>query len=418
MSYLEQSTRYIAYDARLGGRYRYYRDPEVLGVAARHPLRRRHGPAVRHLRRAAARTLQDFFRERYPKDADDSDFVYRQAIRAKAFDAAPGHPAGGVAVQRRHLRHRPGLRGAAAAHAGPPAARGPRLRRPHAHRAAQGHPVVPEAGRPAPTAAWPGATTSRPTARRWTTSPCELFAGDEATEPAAPTVTLVDFDPDGEVKLVAAMLYPHTDLPETQHRATGSGPMSADDRLAVVRAYVGERANRRHKPGRALERTDYRFDVAGRLRRLPRPAAPPHAHHRVAGAHARATATPGPSAVDDAGARRPLRRGHGALGRACTTTCSERFPAQAAYAVSLAYKVRFVMQMNAREAMHLIELRTTPQGHPAYRLGRPGDAPPHRRAGRPPRRRRDDALRRPHAEPDLERLEAERRAEARRASVA
>src|SRR5512133_940725 len=30
MSYLEQSTRYIPYDARLGGRYRYYRDPDVL----------------------------------------------------------------------------------------------------------------------------------------------------------------------------------------------------------------------------------------------------------------------------------------------------------------------------------------------------------------------------------------------------
>ena len=54
MAYLEQSTRYIAYDARIGGRYRYYRDPDVLHVVARHPLRRRHGPPVRHLRRAAA----------------------------------------------------------------------------------------------------------------------------------------------------------------------------------------------------------------------------------------------------------------------------------------------------------------------------------------------------------------------------
>ena len=35
--------------------------------------------------------------------------------------------------------------------------------------------------------------------------------------------------------------------------------------------------------------------------------------------------------------------------------------------MSLAYRLRFVMQMNAREAMHLIELRTTPQGHPSYR---------------------------------------------------
>ena len=45
----------------------------------------------------------------------------------------------------------------------------------------------------------------------------------------------------------------------------------------------------------------------------------------------------------------------------------EQFPDQAPYAVSLAYKIRFSMNLNAREAMHLIELRTTPAGHPAYR---------------------------------------------------
>ncbi|HEX3424862.1 MAG TPA: FAD-dependent thymidylate synthase, partial [Acidimicrobiales bacterium] len=38
-----------------------------------------------------------------------------------------------------------------------------------------------------------------------------------------------------------------------------------------------------------------------------------------------------------------------------------------AYAVALAFRVRYVMQLNAREAMHMIELRTTPQGHPEYR---------------------------------------------------
>ncbi len=41
--------------------------------------------------------------------------------------------------------------------------------------------------------------------------------------------------------------------------------------------------------------------------------------------------------------------------------------AAAPYAVAMAYRVRFYMEMNAREAMHLIELRTAPQGHPAYR---------------------------------------------------
>jgi thymidylate synthase ThyX len=43
------------------------------------------------------------------------------------------------------------------------------------------------------------------------------------------------------------------------------------------------------------------------------------------------------------------------------------FPSQAAYAVALAYRIRYTMQMNAREAMHLIELRSGTQGHPSYR---------------------------------------------------
>ena len=43
------------------------------------------------------------------------------------------------------------------------------------------------------------------------------------------------------------------------------------------------------------------------------------------------------------------------------------FPEQSAYAVALAFNVRFVLQLNAREAMHVLELRSGPQGHPAYR---------------------------------------------------
>ena len=42
-------------------------------------------------------------------------------------------------------------------------------------------------------------------------------------------------------------------------------------------------------------------------------------------------------------------------------------PAQAGYLVTLQHRVRYLMRMNAREAMHLIELRSSPQGHPSYR---------------------------------------------------
>jgi len=39
----------------------------------------------------------------------------------------------------------------------------------------------------------------------------------------------------------------------------------------------------------------------------------------------------------------------------------------AQYAIPMAYRLRFCMQMNAREAVHIIELRTSPQGHRNYR---------------------------------------------------
>jgi thymidylate synthase ThyX len=42
-------------------------------------------------------------------------------------------------------------------------------------------------------------------------------------------------------------------------------------------------------------------------------------------------------------------------------------PDDAAYAIALAYRIRYVLQMNAREAMHVCELRSSTQGHPAYR---------------------------------------------------
>src|SRR6266508_639464 len=89
MAYLEQSTRYIAYDTRIGGRYRFYRDPEILGF----PLGTRYVGDMDRLFDTYADlvpVLADFYRERFPKDTGDTDFVYRQAIKAKAFDALRG----------------------------------------------------------------------------------------------------------------------------------------------------------------------------------------------------------------------------------------------------------------------------------------------------------------------------------------
>ena len=125
MAYLEQSTRYIPYDTRLGGRYRFYRPAEVLDspLGARYVAdmdaafdtlprccTRLHGLGARHVPEGSGR-----LRLRLQADAQG------EGVRR-----GPRHPARGDAVERRHLRHRPGLRGAAAAHARAPAARGAR----------------------------------------------------------------------------------------------------------------------------------------------------------------------------------------------------------------------------------------------------------------------------------------------------
>ena len=75
-----------------------------------------------------------------------------------------------------------------------------------------------------------------------------------------PEVTLTDFDPDGEVKVVAAALYAVSSLPDDQLLALAR-KLDEAGRRQVLAAYVGRRENRRHKPGRAFERTAYRFDV-------------------------------------------------------------------------------------------------------------------------------------------------------------
>jgi hypothetical protein len=89
------------------------------------------------------------------------------------------------------------------------------------------------------------------------------------------------------------------------------------------------------------------------------------------------------------------------------------YPQQASYAVSMAYRLRYSMQFNAREAIHMLELRSSPQGHPAYRhialeMHRLiGEQAGHRAIAEAMTHMTMEAS-------ELERLDSERRAEARR----
>lgn len=410
MSYLEQSTRYIAYDARLGGRYRYHRDPEVL----RSELGTRYVGDMDRLFESYADLLppmQDFFRQQFPKQDSDSDFVYRQAIRAKAFDSLRGIlPAASVsnvgiygtgqAYEHLLLRMR--------SHPLPEARSYAELMLTELRK------VIPSFLKRVDLADRGGAWSDYMESTRTSMEEIsEALFGSTEPAPAA-DVELVEFDPDAEVRLVAAMLYAHTDLSDRQLEERARS-MSVDDRLSVMRAYVGDRTNRRHKPGRALERAYYRFDVLadyGAFRDLQR-------HRMLTIEWQRLTANHGydlPEAVEAAGHGGTFESAM-ARSAALFEAMDPHFPSQASYAVSLAYRIRFMMQFNAREAMHMIELRTTTQGHPAYRhVGQEmhrliADQAGHKAVAEMMKFVDNSP------EPALERLDAERRAESRRMSV-
>src|SRR5262249_24978922 len=173
------------------------------------------------------------------------------------------------------------------------------------------------------------------------------------------------FEPEGEVKVVASALYAVSALPDDQLLAIAR-QMSPADRAAVLRAYVGTRANRRHKPGRAFERTRYRFDVLadyGAFRDLQRHRLLTLDWQPLSIRHGYVE----PNAIEDAGALADWRAVMDRSADLYEQLVAHGLRDAAPYAVVMAYRVRFYMDMNAREAMHIIELRTSPQGHPSYR---------------------------------------------------
>jgi thymidylate synthase ThyX len=361
MAYLEQSTRYIPYTDRRGDAWRYHVPAELDG----HPLREQFASVMNATFETYARwidPMREWFERRYPKAATDSDAVYRQAIRAKALDTLRG-------LLPAATQSNVGIFGTGQGYEA-------LLLRMRAHpleeMRATADSMLAELRKVIP--AFLTRVDQPDRGGRWTTyfektreATLGLALRLESQTPPTPRdeVTLADFDPDGEIKVVAAALYTSSSLPDDELMAAARR-MSADERAAVLAAYIGERGNRRHKPGRAFERTSYRFDVLtdyGAFRDLQR--------HRLLTIDWQAL-TPRhgfvePEAVIEAGGdadwQDVMRRSaelYDALQDAGLSTVAQ-------YAVSMAYRVRFVMDMNAREAMHVIELRTAPAGHPAYR---------------------------------------------------
>jgi thymidylate synthase ThyX len=410
MAYLEQSTRYVPYADRPRGRWRYHVPAEVRGAG----LEPDYTATLDLMFETYARWLepmQEHFRRRHPRQPSDSEVVYRNTIRAKALDTLRG-------LLPAATRSNVGLYGTGQAYE----ALLLRLRAsPLAEARACADLMLTELRKVIPAflrrvdapdrgGAWSAYLAATGAAAE---SAAARALGQIAPEPR-PEVVLADFDPEGEVKVVAAALYAVSGHPDDQLLALARR-MTAQERAAVLRAYVGERANRRHKPGRAFERTSYRFDVLtdyGAFRDLQRhrllslewqPLGPRHGYAI-------------PEAVEESGGGADWRRAMEASAALHDAVSVAGLAPAAPYAVCMAYRIRFYMEMNAREAMHVLELRTAPQGHPAYR--RVCQAMHRLIAEQAGHRGLAEAMRFvDHSAVELERLEAERRTDARRRAL-
>ncbi len=357
-AYLEQSTRYIAYDTPLEGfGYRYHRDP-------------RFGPsyeaAMDDLFETYSRLLAGvsaWTAERFPAGEGESPAAHRRAVLAKALDLVRGVlPASSLShvgiyasgqTYEQLVLHL--------------------LAHPLAEARAYGGMLLEElqqiipsfvmrVERPDRGGRWVEYLRDRGAAAAAAAARLGLL--EAAEQEAAPSVRLLRAH-GSESQLVAALLYEASAVGEDE-ALRAAERLTAQERTALLGELVATRENRRHRPGRGFETLSYRFEIVsdyGAFRDLQR-------HRLLTCQWQRLTPDLGadvPQEVVEAGLG-----GEYARALEVSRTEYERLRAgglaeEAPYALCLAYRIRYVLELDAREALHLIELRSGREGHPSYR---------------------------------------------------
>ena len=358
-AYLEQSTRYIAYDQPMpGGGYRYWRD-ESLGPEYADAMDAMFDTYSRSLPKVEA-----WAAERFPRGEDENEAAHRRSIKAKALDLLRGllpaaslsHVgiyASGQAYEQLVMRLL--------------ASPLPEAREIGRMVLNELKAVVPSfvtrVERPERGGEWISYLQQREDA-------ADRWAGRMGLDRArggdtdGPSVRLLSHSGTEEDLLSALLFEAATESEEQVRRVVEVLP--PDERAEMLADLVGERANRRHRPGRGFEAVRYRFEVVsdyGAFRDLQRHRMltvqwQPLTPHLGAGV---------PEELEAAGVAGDYRA---ALDRSAAEY--ERLVEQgraevAPYALALGFRIRYVLDMNAREAMHLIELRSGREGHPSYR---------------------------------------------------
>ncbi|MFH1750848.1 MAG: FAD-dependent thymidylate synthase [Candidatus Micrarchaeota archaeon] len=359
ISPLEKSTRYVYFNHKVDGKYQYYRGGDLLELKAAD----QYIQACDFLFDTYSGLLEKmtkFEMERFPREETISDRAYQSTIRAKVCDSLRGLlPASAktnvglfgngrafeyliLKMFAHELREMPSLAESMQKELSK---------------------VIPSFVKRANDAYGKATQKYLGETRSGIGNFASELLGDEKIA-FSEEVTLIDFDEKAEEKAIAAMLYPHSDLPLDQIRSK-IGTLDPSLRKKAIREYLGRRQNRRHKPGRALENANYTFDLLanfGQFRDLQRHRILTQERQKLSCLHGYDL----PKEIVDAGYEDEFKEAMEAAKNAWLAMRVDS-PAGAQYAVPLAYRLRWYITMNLREAFHLTELRSMQQGHPDYR---------------------------------------------------
>ncbi len=359
LSPLEKSTRYVMFNKKVAGAYRYVREPHIM----QSPWAQAYEATLDHLFDTYSALMEPtiaWVRARTPRDESTSERAYQAATRAKACDILRG-------LLPMATRTNVGLFGNGRAFEYLITRVGahdlPELQRISNDIQQALDQLIPSFVKRSAT---PRGAAMRAYLRQLRTQSASM-AHQLPVAPATsngPQVTLVDYDHDAVFRVAAAALYPHTNLPLAEIEASVRELPNASLH-DIIRAAAGERAVRFHKPGRAFEEARYVFDIVadiGAYRDLQR--------HRMLTQERQAFGVDlgylVPNELVDANLADPYRE---AIERACTLArqIAYTMPESAQYVVPMACLMRWRFTLNLREAFHLCELRSSPQGHPTYR---------------------------------------------------
>ena len=166
-------------------------------------------------------------------------------------------------------------------------------------------------------------------------------------------------------KIITSIFYEQSPSTSYQNILQQVKKFSKEKKIKIINEFVKIRTNRRHRPSRAFENIYYTFDLCnnfGMFRDF-------HRHRALTLERQLLTTDHGyniPNEIKILGIEKDFKDSMNKT-KETFEKIRKKYPEQGQYVVNFAYNYPYFMKFNLREACHLIELRTIPQGHVDYR---------------------------------------------------